>query len=358
MDPQDPGHEYIDRMREEGYTDLEITEALRDAGWTDEQIRRALAPDEDGRAPPPPDEPPPDRDRREKRAPIRSKSDDGTAVWLIVVVGCLGMIVIVGAILAAIMFPVFARARVSARMAACMSNLQQIGRAHRMYTQDHSDALPPAQRWPDRLQPYLNSNEIYSCPSDQRTSPPTWQGNTISYTLNGAVSGLSVKAMQRPNAVPLSYDGLSPVGSAGAAAFRHNEGASCAYVDGHVKWVRDSDWKSKWTAPAVGPAPAPPPPPERQPARPDQAPTGPEPTPSEPKAEMTPREKARSSACQSNLKQVSLEMLMYVADYDDAAPPADRWPEVLDTYIHNTQIYICPSDDDPHPSELEGWEIS
>jgi prepilin-type N-terminal cleavage/methylation domain-containing protein/prepilin-type processing-associated H-X9-DG protein len=85
------------------------------------------------------------------------------------------------AILAAILFPVFARARENARRASCQSNLKQIGLAAMQYTRDYDDCLPPAVFVPgmnpatpatrtyiDLLQPYVKNLQIFVCPSLSR----------------------------------------------------------------------------------------------------------------------------------------------------------------------------------------------
>ncbi len=59
------------------------------------------------------------------------------------------------------------------------------------------------------------------------------------------------------------------------------------------------------------------------------------------------REKARTSSCQSNLKQIGLAMAMYKNDYNETEPPASAgdqgWVTLLQPYIKNTQIFVCPS---------------
>ena len=90
------------------------------------------------------------------------------------------------AILASILFPVFARARENARRASCQSNLKQIGLAITQYTQDYDERFPLVAvngdasitttkgaaiypqiiGWADAIQPYLKSTQIYQCPSD------------------------------------------------------------------------------------------------------------------------------------------------------------------------------------------------
>jgi len=87
------------------------------------------------------------------------------------------------AILAALLFPVFAQSRERARTASCVSNVRQIGMAVLLYAQDHDEALPPvgipidAEQedepddddeeigWPALLAPYLKSTVVLKCPS-------------------------------------------------------------------------------------------------------------------------------------------------------------------------------------------------
>jgi prepilin-type N-terminal cleavage/methylation domain-containing protein/prepilin-type processing-associated H-X9-DG protein len=76
------------------------------------------------------------------------------------------------ALLAAILFPVFGRARETARRSSCQSNLKQIGLAFTQYTQDYDDWLPAARMtnaqatsWRENLQPYIKSRQIMVCPS-------------------------------------------------------------------------------------------------------------------------------------------------------------------------------------------------
>jgi prepilin-type N-terminal cleavage/methylation domain-containing protein/prepilin-type processing-associated H-X9-DG protein len=91
------------------------------------------------------------------------------------------VVIAIIAILAAILFPVFAQAREKARQTACLSNSKQIGLALMMYAQDYDETFPfcsfqtiPAvsinhignAKWNDVIQPYVKNDQIFNCPSD------------------------------------------------------------------------------------------------------------------------------------------------------------------------------------------------
>jgi prepilin-type N-terminal cleavage/methylation domain-containing protein/prepilin-type processing-associated H-X9-DG protein len=96
------------------------------------------------------------------------------------------VVIAIIAILAAILFPVFARARENARRSSCQSNLKQIGLGIVQYVQDYDERFPfaynkldsgtssaPIIGWIDTLQPYLKSEQIFQCPSQpNRDVPP------------------------------------------------------------------------------------------------------------------------------------------------------------------------------------------
>jgi len=96
------------------------------------------------------------------------------------------IVIAIISILAAILFPVFARARENARRTSCMSNLKQMGLASLMYTQDYDEKYPPAfvvitsqpapygafwhspdWYWQQLLHPYTKSDQVYWCPSSK-----------------------------------------------------------------------------------------------------------------------------------------------------------------------------------------------
>ncbi|MBM3456988.1 MAG: DUF1559 domain-containing protein [Armatimonadetes bacterium] len=86
------------------------------------------------------------------------------------------VVIAIIAILAAILFPVFAQAREKARATQCLSNLKQIGVATRMYSQDYDEVLVPTylysnaaqvhlQWFADLLQPYVKNSQVFVCPN-------------------------------------------------------------------------------------------------------------------------------------------------------------------------------------------------
>lgn len=118
------------------------------------------------------------------------------------------VVIAIIAILAAILFPVFARARENARRASCQSNLKQIGLAAVQYSQDYDETICPsmmrkgyaddnaAPTFVDLLYPYTKSLEIFICPSRPGATfrntanfvagPQGYYSRPISYGLNVA----------------------------------------------------------------------------------------------------------------------------------------------------------------------------
>ncbi|HOM80200.1 MAG TPA: DUF1559 domain-containing protein [Armatimonadota bacterium] len=192
------------------------------------------------------------------------------------------VVIAIIAILAAILFPVFARARENARKSTCQSNLKQLGIGFGMYLQDYDEVLPPPyidkptredrRRWHELIQPYVKNADVRFCPSDTKKDPTNPDNCSYAVLMNGHVfvensSGLGQRSLSEFNRVselgmvvdadswyayygPVAshstahpyQDKLSSGRSTGDWKFlnRHSEGANCLYVDGHVKWQKAS----------------------------------------------------------------------------------------------------------------------
>ncbi len=110
------------------------------------------------------------------------------------------VVIAIIAILAAILFPVFARAREKARQSSCLSNVKQISLGILMYAQDYDERLPFLYTKPTIdgtarhtgiqwiVQPYINNFDVFNCPSSDRKLSPTRYG-AFSYGFNLRVFG-------------------------------------------------------------------------------------------------------------------------------------------------------------------------
>lgn len=108
------------------------------------------------------------------------------------------VVIAIIAILAAILFPVFAQAREKARQISCLSNIKQEALGILMYSQDYDESFPAGvhddwnNAWPTSVQPYVKNLQMFRCPSDSDRSyasgTGTWAGVPISYACNGVVA--------------------------------------------------------------------------------------------------------------------------------------------------------------------------
>lgn len=200
-------------------------------------------------------------------------------------------------ILAAILFPVFAKARENARRTSCLSNAKQLGLGFLQYQQDYDGAFPFTKHsglgWTDTLQTYIKSRQVYRCPSDPSASWETPVGSPpalrlSSYYLNAYLANEATgsnewakdASIQSPSKV--IYIGESPDDKTGdhfhpmlwgapydrapsghtassnaypnlwdtsagetkeVALRRHFDGSIYVYADGHAKWQK---WSQVW----------------------------------------------------------------------------------------------------------------
>jgi prepilin-type N-terminal cleavage/methylation domain-containing protein/prepilin-type processing-associated H-X9-DG protein len=197
------------------------------------------------------------------------------------------VVIAIIAILAAILFPVFAKAREKARQTACLSNMKQLGLAWAMYSQDYDEKSVPEYvcypgvpgtsksrfiRWSNRLDPYIKNTMIWQCPSDPDPADSYNDANFVgNYGMDYQWSsfgvgnppgcynagGAAIGKVQNPADVGVFADtadcyypgnanttmyGWKPPGynECGAFSNRHNNGANVSYADGHAKWVNQS----------------------------------------------------------------------------------------------------------------------
>jgi prepilin-type N-terminal cleavage/methylation domain-containing protein/prepilin-type processing-associated H-X9-DG protein len=193
------------------------------------------------------------------------------------------VVIAIIAILAAILFPVFAKAREKARQTSCLNNLRQIGTAFRMYTQDYDERWPlnaytlaggagsgstaagTTELWYHTLVPYMKNYQIFKCPSatydafpaSGGSKPnyssssaygwPAWHVGTTQYTLLSGVADAQIEDQVNTVCVGDSAgyyrvtgqrDGLY---NEALVDPRHNDGCNFAFCDGHAKWLKATE---------------------------------------------------------------------------------------------------------------------
>ena len=185
------------------------------------------------------------------------------------------VVIAIIAILAAILFPVFARAREKARASSCLSNVKQILLAFLMYAQDYDERTPlnmsyspTVCHWYNTLVPYMKNDGILRCPSEpdlarSYAQPYAWgyyklSAGPITNTYGG---GIPLAKIRRPSEV-MAFGEVRTNGSHGCftttgtygydiASFdRHNEGMNSGMVDGHAKWLSKGYLDGEWSTTA------------------------------------------------------------------------------------------------------------
>ncbi len=186
------------------------------------------------------------------------------------------VVIAIIAVLAAMLFPVFARAREKARQVACLNNMRQLGLAFGMYNEDYHrlpwddltvggapEGSAPTWTWRLMIYPYVKNHQIFVCPTapELSTFDGTWPDydQTAGYAINHVhwdndlgtdaepPPGHTMDEVRFPSQVILITDftgeyAISHFGTqehgfvrTDDAATRHNDGCNYMFLDGHVK---------------------------------------------------------------------------------------------------------------------------
>jgi len=175
------------------------------------------------------------------------------------------VVIAIIAILAAILFPVFAKAREKARQSSCLSNVKQIMIGILAYTQDYDETLPRGysyiagtSNWlsfAHMIYPYVKNDQLFVCPSDRSY---TFDNTVLSdwtpggYGYNDALYSVSLGdikdasnrlALADANGYTLWHGATNPPPNQSAGNYvqpnpRHNDGCNVGFIDGHGKWLK------------------------------------------------------------------------------------------------------------------------
>lgn len=228
-------------------------------------------------------------------ASVKSRRSAFTLIELLVVIAII-------ALLAAILFPVFAQAREKARQVSCLSNEKQVALGFIQYMQDYDEATPiwttatgeiRNDGWAGRIFPYVKSKQVFHCPNDGDVM-------NVSYMLNNAFAyyfalstipswnapASTVMLAEVSNEATVERDFTSPTetvsprmymdvagpdangpagpfkgaaGTLGGRPFnsywttskegRHTKGSNFMLCDGHAKWLLPSQISSGYAPP-------------------------------------------------------------------------------------------------------------
>ncbi|MFO7948436.1 MAG: prepilin-type N-terminal cleavage/methylation domain-containing protein [Armatimonadota bacterium] len=194
------------------------------------------------------------------------------------------VVIAIIAILAAILFPVFARAREKARQSSCLSNMKQFGIANLAYAQDYDGQWPNSytiqidgyddgvcsngMRAPySTIMPYIKNAQLFHCPSVEPLPSYNYSGVTIRatygwnwwttirygveqyrpigshwviYSQNTNPPDLDVARILLMTEHKMTYHTWFPDWADYRASYPHNDGQNVLFADGHAKWQKDT----------------------------------------------------------------------------------------------------------------------
>lgn len=196
---------------------------------------------------------------------MQSRRCGFTLIELLVVIAII-------AILAAILFPVFARARAAAQKTSCLSNISQLGKAMIMYAGDNrgriprwlipNSTAPNAYTWDYAVFKYVTDPKVFTCPSNQHdVNGKKYPTGTIvrSYAMAKNVSGQIIEQAPNPSKTVLLLEkGSQPIYTMADAVaewftqtwgyaqanpndFWHDNGKNFEFCDGHSKYYKYPD---------------------------------------------------------------------------------------------------------------------
>lgn len=185
------------------------------------------------------------------------------------------VVIAIIAILAAILFPVFARAREKARQTSCLNNVKQLGLSFMMYAQDYDETLVPLANggygvarynWYVIIQPYIKNQQILACASDPKravgyglsfnniacddTSAGHLGVGAALANIESPADALMLTDAERADGAQIYFIYSLKRYALGAVTGypnngipnpgRHNDGNNVAFCDGHAKWIATS----------------------------------------------------------------------------------------------------------------------
>jgi len=148
---------------------------------------------------------------------------------------CLSAFMLVAILPAMLLFPVFSRARATARKTVCLTNVKQVSLGLLMYTSDWDETYPDSANWCEDLDEYVNDRGVLVCPEAPKQD--------CGYAYNASLSNAKIIGIDDPaNTVGL-FESDKGWNAAGDPAEllpiepRHLGGDNFGYLDGHARWL-------------------------------------------------------------------------------------------------------------------------